>query len=81
MMKLIIQNLLPKITSGSGSGATVTGAYNIIRTSKAVAYAEQLHKTEAGRHEKQFGDYVKALLIFGVKIVRPAEMYAIKESF
>lgn len=68
-----IQNLLPTNTAG-------TIKYNFLRTGKAVAYAEQVNKTEAGRHEKQFGDYLKSLLVFGCAVIRPKEMYAIKET-
>ena len=33
--------------------------------------AEQIMTVEAGRHEKQFGDYVRALHVFGAKVMRP----------
>ena len=66
-----IENLLPV------SGTT---RYNIIRTDRAVAFAGQIDKVEAGRIEKQFADYVKALYVFGTKVARPKEMYLIKET-
>ena len=65
-----IENLLP---------VNGTTKYNILRTGKAVAYAEAVEKTEAGRLESQFADYVRALLVCGCKVVKPKEMYAIKE--
>ncbi len=65
-----IENLLPK------NGTT---KYNILRTGKAVAYAEAVEKTEAGRLESQFADFVRALLVVGCKVVKPEEMYVIKE--
>lgn len=70
-VKVCIENLLPV------SGTT---RYNFIRTSKAVAYAEAVEKTEAGRLESQFADYVRSLLVLGTKVVRAKEMYAIKET-
>ncbi|MBP5470309.1 MAG: hypothetical protein J6Z11_13820 [Candidatus Riflebacteria bacterium] len=69
-VKVCIENLLPK------DGNT---RYNFIRTNKAVAYVEAIEKTEAGRLEKQFKDYVRSLMVIGTKVVRAKEMYAIKE--
>ncbi len=68
---ITIENLLP---------VNATTRYNIIRTDRAVAFAGQVDKVEAGRIEKQFADYVKALYVFGTKVVRPKEIYAIKET-
>lgn len=68
---ITIENLLP---------VNDTTRYNIIRTERAVAFAGQVDKVEAGRIEKQFADYVKALYVFGTKVVRPKEIYAIKET-
>lgn len=70
-VRVCIENLLPK------NGTT---KYNVIRTGKAVAYAEAVEKTEAGRLESQFADYVRALLVVGCKVVKPKEMYVIKET-
>ena len=72
-----IENLLP-------TGATGTGAddiyYNVLRTSKAIAFVEQIDKVEAFRPESAFQDAVKALYVFGAKIVRPDEIYVIKTA-
>lgn len=54
--------------------------YNVLRTDKAIAFAGQVDKVEAGRIEKQFADYVKALYVYGIRVVRPKEMYILKES-
>lgn len=72
-VNVTIENLLPR------SDAQTT-RYNIIRTGRSTAFAGQIDKVEAGRIEKQFADYVKALYVFGTKVVRPAEIYAIKET-
>jgi hypothetical protein len=72
-VNVCIENLLP-----TNTGATTK--YNIIRTSKAIAFAGQIDTVKAGEIEKGFADYVKALYVFGAKIVRPDEMYVIKET-
>ena len=64
-----IENCLPE--SGSAH-------YNILRTEKAVAFAEQIDKVEKYRPEDAFTDAVKGLYVFGAKIVRPAEIYIMK---
>ena len=72
-----IENLLP-------TGATGTGAddiyYNVLRTSKAIAFVEQINKIEAYRPQGAFQDALKALYVFGAKIVRPDEIYVIKTA-
>lgn len=64
-----IENLLP---------ASETANYNILRTTKAIAFAEQIDKVEKYRPEDAFTDAVKGLYVFGAKIVRPAEIVVIK---
>lgn len=66
-----IENLLP----------TAEGVkYNFIRTSKAVAFAGQVDTVKAIEKEKGFGDIVKGLYVFGAKVVRPEQAYAIQET-
>lgn len=64
-----IENCLP---------ASETAYYNILRTDKAVAFAEQIDKIEKYRPEDAFTDAVKGLYVFGAKIVRPKEIYVMK---
>ena len=64
-----IENCLPESS---------TAHYNILRTEKAVAFAEQIDKVEKYRPEDAFTDAVKGLYVFGAKIVRPAEIYIMK---
>ena len=52
--------------------------YNILRTDKAVAFAEQIEKVEHYRPEDAFTDAVKGLYVFGATIVRPKEIYVMK---
>ena len=54
--------------------------YNILRTEKAIAFAEQIDKVEKYRPEDAFTDAVKGLYVFGAKIVRPAEIYVMKTA-
>lgn len=59
--------------------AEADGAYyNILRTDKAVAFAEQIEKVEHYRPEDAFTSAVKGLYVFGAKIVRPEEIYVMK---
>jgi hypothetical protein len=64
-----IENCLP---------TTDTAHLNILRTSKAIAFAEQIEKVEKYRPEDAFTDAVKGLYVFGAKIVRPKEIYVMK---
>lgn len=66
-----IENCLPEATDGGA-------IYNILRTDKAVAFAEQIEKVEHYRPEDAFTDAVKGLYVFGAKIVRPEEIYVMK---
>lgn len=66
-----IENLLPTAD---------TVRYNFIRTSKAVAFAGQIDTVKAIEKEKGFGDIVKGLYVFGAKVVRPEQAYAIQET-
>lgn len=54
--------------------------YNILRTDKAVAFAEQIDKVEGYRPEDAFTDAVKGLYVFGAEIVRPKEIYVMKTA-
>ena len=49
----------------------------VVRTKRAVAYAEQISEVEAYRPELRFADAVKGLLLFGAKVVYPDEMVAL----
>lgn len=66
-----IENLLPN---------DGTNYFNILRTDKAIAFAEQIEKVEHYRPEDAFTDAVKGLYVFGAKIVRPKEIYVMKTA-
>lgn len=46
----------------------------MMRTKRAIAFAEQLSEIEAYRPELRFADAVKGLMLFGAKIVYPEEI-------
>jgi hypothetical protein len=56
---------------------TVVGSAHkcIMRTTEAMAYAEQMTEVQAGDlGQKGFGDYVKGLMLYGAKVIKPKEM-------
>ena len=53
----------------------------ILRSKRAVAFAEQLSEIEAYRPELRFADAVKGLHLYGAKIVRPEEYYSLHIGF
>lgn len=57
-----------------------TSVSNILRTDKAVAFAEQIEKVEHYRPEDAFTGAVKGLYVFGAKVVRPEEIYVMKTA-
>lgn len=40
----------------------------------AITFADQIIKTEAGRTEKKFSDFVKGLHVYGKKVIRPTAL-------
>ena len=67
--KVFVSNNVNAITS---SGVTYHKC--LMRTKRAVAFAEQLSEIEAYRPELRFADAVKGLMLFGAKIVYPEEI-------
>lgn len=55
-----------------------TDDYMMIRTNRAIAAGKQIDKVEPFRPEGRFEDAVKGLLVYGIKTVRPKELYTIK---
>lgn len=55
-----------------------TDSHELIRTKKAVAVANQIDKIETCRKEKGFASIIKGLNVYGIKVVRPKELYVIK---
>ena len=53
----------------------------LFRTTRAVAFAEQLSEIEAYRPEKRFADAVKGLHLYGADIIYPDEFIVLEISF
>lgn len=53
----------------------------MVRTKRAVAYANPLTHTEAYRPEKKFADAVKGFILFGARIVRAKEIFNLNVKF
>ena len=56
------------------SGASGVSYKCLARTTRAIAFAEQLSEINAYRPEKRFADAVKGLHLYGAKVVYPSEM-------
>ena len=55
-----------------------TDDYEMVRTKKAIAFANGVEKVEKCRPSKRFSDVIKGLHLYGAKLVRPKELYVIK---
>ncbi len=66
----VSNNIVVDTTTTSGT------AYHkcLVRTRRAIAFAEQLSEIDAYRPEKRFADAVKGLHLYGAKVVYPNEM-------
>ena len=53
----------------------------IVRTKRAVAFAEQISEVEAYRPEKRFADAVKGLHLYGAKLIYPNEYCVLSVKF
>lgn len=73
-----IENCLPTGKSATSGVSTDDTHYNILRTDKAVAFAEQIDKVEHYRPQDAFTDAVKGLYVFGAEIIRPKEIYVMR---
>lgn len=63
-----IENLLPN---------DGTNDINVLRTGKAIAFAEQLKETKHYEPEGSFSKAVKALYVYGAEVLRPEQICAI----
>lgn len=66
-------NLYIKVSNNTHKN-TDNGSDIMIRTQRAVAFANPLTHVEPYRPEKRFADAVKGFVLYGTKIVRPKEM-------
>jgi len=63
------------VTDGTAVGST---SYCIVRTKRAIAYAEQINQSESIRHPKRFGDIHRGLFLCGAKLIVPKEAICFK---
>ena len=68
-MNVVMSNNMAKDT---------THAYCGIRGKKAIAFAGQINKVEAGRAEKRFKDYVRGLDTFGARVIDNDRIQVVK---
>lgn len=69
-------NALVKISNNLYNDGT--DDYNMLRTKKAIAFANAINKVETDRKEKGFADIVKGLHVYGAKIQRPEQLCVIR---
>ena len=73
--KVFVSNNINKLISDGGA----TTAYRcMMRTKRAIAYAEQLSEIEAYRPESRFCDAVKGLHLYGAAVIYPEELYVLE---
>lgn len=53
----------------------------LLRTKRAIAFADQISEIEAYRPEKRFADAVKGLHLYGAKVVYPNELVCVGVEF
>ena len=68
--KIFVSNNIVETTSDMGDVKYKC----LMRTTRAIAFAEQLSEIEAYRPEKRFADAIKGLHLYGAKVVYPNEM-------
>src|SRR5690625_2177380 len=61
-----------------GTGEDPDTKHYLIGHPIAITYADQILKTEAGRREAGFSDFVKGLHVYGKKVVRPTALGTIE---
>ena len=77
-VKVFVSNsLVQDFDSPSGEGAPDCYHKCIMRTKRAITYADQISEIEAYRPELRFADAVKGLHLYGAKVVYPEEMVTI----
>ena len=70
--KIYVSNNIAHTNEGSANKYSC-----VMRTTRAVAFAEQFSEIDAYRPEKRFADAVKGLHLYGAEVVYPEEMVAL----
>ena len=76
-VKVFVSNNIAQDFNTSGPDAPDCYHKCIMRSKRAIAYAEQISEIEAYRPELRFADAVKGLHLYGAKVVYPDEMVTI----
>ena len=77
-----MSNHVVKSDTGTGQNVITNNADTItLRTRRAVALAYQLNGTETLRSQKHFANIVRGKILYGAKIVRPAELVNLKVKY
>ena len=66
------------MANGAEKGEDTTTYKCMMRTKRAIAFAEQLSEIEAYRPEARFCDAVKGLHLYGASVVYPAELVVLE---
>ena len=74
--KIFVSNNVARSINTSNSSQT-TYHHCILRTKRAICFADQLSEIEAFRPEKRFSDAVKGLHLYGAKVIYPNEMVTV----
>lgn len=74
--RLYTTNLIPDTTASSKNYWRCYAGQG----TSAVTYADQIISTEAYRPEKSFGDAVKGLQVYGVKLVHPDRLFTLEHQ-
>lgn len=71
------------IKESNNVATTNSGAVDniMLRTQRAIAFAQPLTHTEAYRPEQKFADAVKGFILFGAKVIRPKEIININVKY
>jgi len=72
-MMVYVSNNIPTVVTSDD----VVQGVAVMRTKGAIAYAEQIMKTEKYRPENGFSDAIKGLHLYGAKTIKPREMVAL----
>lgn len=72
-----MSNNVTKATTSSSNDTDIIS----FRTKRAVAFAKQLTETETLRSPTEFANIVRGLILYGYKIIRPAELVNLKVKY
>lgn len=69
-----------KVPAGTAQGSDSTRRIYLSAGTEAITLVDQIVSTEAYRPEKRFGEAVKGLNVYGIKVVRPEALFTIEHK-